>query len=81
MSFSEFSQYLQDKFESRKAEIKKCTVLQSVVAVYAVQNLIYGYDLSDTNNYHYVYYFADKRDEMLYRGGIQLANILNAIYK
>jgi len=81
MSFSEFSQYLQDKFESRKAEIKKCSVLQSVEAVYSVRNSIYGYDTSDTSNYHYVYYFADKRDEMLYRGGIQLANILNAIYK
>ena len=81
MSYSEFSQYLQDKYESRKAEIKKCTVLQSVEAVYAVRNLIYAYDTSDTSNYHYVYYFADKRDEMLYRGGIQLANILNAIYK
>ena len=81
MSYSEFSQYLQDKFEPRKAAIKKCTVLQSIEAVYAIRNLIYGYDTSDTSNYHYVYYFADKRDEMLYRGGIQLANILNAIYK
>ena len=81
MSYSEFSQYLQDKFEPRKAEIKKCNISQSVEAVYAVRNLIYKYDTSDTSNYHYVYFFADKRDEMLYRGGIQLANILNAIYK
>lgn len=81
MSYSEFSQYLQDKFEPRKAEIKKYTILQSVEAVYAAQNLIYKYDTSDTSNYHYVYYFAGIRDEMLYRGGIQLANILNAIYK
>jgi hypothetical protein len=43
--------------------------------------MIYAYDTSDTNNYHYVYFFADKADEMLYRGGIQLANVLNAIYK
>ena len=81
MSYSEFSQYLQDKFEPRKAEIKKCNISQSVEAVYAVRDLIYKYDTSDTSNYHYVYFFADKRDEMLYRGGIQLANILNAIYK
>ena len=81
MSYSEFSRYLQDKFEPRKAEIKKCNISQSVEAVYAVRNLIYKYDTSDTSNYHYVYFFADKRDEMLYRGGIQLANILNAIYK
>jgi hypothetical protein len=81
MSYSEYSKYLQDKFESRKAEFKKCTLLQSIEASYAVRNLIYSYDYSDTNNYHYAYYFDDKLDEMLYRGGIQLANVLNAIYK
>jgi len=81
MSYTEFSQYLQDKYEARKAEIKKQTILQSVEAVYAVRNMIYSYDMSDKSNYHYVYFFANKRDEMLYRGGIQLANVLNAIYK
>ena len=81
MSYSEFSRYLMDKFEPRKAEFKKYSLLQSVEAVYAVRNAIYSYDTSDTSNYHYVYSFAGKRDEMLYRGGIQLANILNAIYK
>ena len=81
MSYSEYSQYLQDKFEPRKAEFKKHGILQSVLAAYAVRNQIYAYDTSDTNNYHYQYYFADKVDEMLYRGGIQLANVLNAIYK
>jgi len=81
MSYSEYSRYLQDKFEPRKEEFKKFTILQSVQADYAVRNLIYAYDMSDTNNYHYVYFFADKVDEMLYRGGIQLANMLNAIYK
>ena len=81
MSYSEFSQYLQDKFEPKKLEIKKDGVLQSVEATYAVRNMIYAYDTSDTSNYHYVYFFADKLDEMLYRGGIQLANVLNEIYK
>jgi hypothetical protein len=81
MSYSEFSMYLQDKFEPKKAEIKKQGILQSVEATYAVRNLIYAYDITDTNNYHYVYRFADKLDEMLYRGGIQLANLLNSIYK
>ncbi len=81
MSYTEFSQYLQDKYEARKAEIKKQTILQSIESVYTVRNMIYSYDMSDTSNYHYVYFFADKRDEMLYRGGIQLANVLNSIYK
>jgi hypothetical protein len=81
MSFLEYSQYLQDRFEPKKSEFKKYTVIQSIEAGYSVRTQIYGYDNSDTNNYHYVYYFADKLDEMLYRGGIQLANVLNAIYK
>jgi hypothetical protein len=81
MSYTEYSQYLQDKFGPRKAEIQKCTLLESVKASYKVRNLIYGYDYSDTSNYHYAYRFSDNLDEMLYRGGIQLANILNSIYK
>jgi len=81
MSYLEFSQYLLDKFESRKAEFKKQNILQSVEAVYVVRNMIYAYDSTDNSNYHYIYFFADKRDEMLYRGGIQLANVLNSIYK
>ncbi|MFZ4455293.1 MAG: S1/P1 nuclease [Bacteroidales bacterium] len=80
-SFSEFSLYLRDKFESKKADFVKCSVVQSVETGYAIRTQIYGYDYSDTNSYHYVYRFADSLDEMLYRGGIQLANILNGIYK
>ncbi|MGB4415237.1 MAG: S1/P1 nuclease [Paludibacter sp.] len=81
MSYTEFSVYLQDKFKPRKAEFQKFTVLQSVEAAYLVRNAIYAYDKSDANNYHYVYRFAGDLDEMLYRGGIQLANLLNEIYK
>lgn len=81
MSYSEFSSYLQDKFNPRKKEFKNFNTLQSVKAAYAIRNAIYAYDNTDTNNHHYVYRFANDLDEMLYRGGMQLANILNAIYK
>jgi hypothetical protein len=81
MSYSEYSHYLQDKFEPRKAEFLKLDLLQSVEDTYNLRNKIYNYNPSDTNNFHYVYFFADKLDEMLYRGGIQLANVLNEIYK
>jgi hypothetical protein len=81
MSYSEYSQYLQDKFAPKKVEMKKQSILQSVEAAYAIRTEIYDYNYSDTNNYHYAYRFGDKLDEMLYRGGLQLANILNAIYK
>ena len=80
MSYSEFSRYLQDKFEPKRSEFKKYSILQSIEAGYAIRTQIYAYDTTDTNNYHYVYFFANKQDEMLYRGGIQLANILNDIY-
>lgn len=81
MSYTEYSHYLQDRFEPQKKIFKKYGILQSVEADYAVRNLIYSYNMSDKNNYHYVYFFSDKVDEMLYRGGIQLANVLNSIYK
>ncbi|MDD3322231.1 MAG: S1/P1 nuclease [Paludibacter sp.] len=81
MSYSEYSRYLQDKYEPNKKEYKKYSILQSVEAGYKIRNQIYNYDTSDTNNYHYVYFFSDKLDEMLYRGGMQLSNMLNEIYK
>ena len=81
MSYSEISQYLQDKYEPRKGELKKQSVLQSVEAGYAIRTQIYGYDYTNTNSYHYLFFFTNKQDEMLYRGGLQLANILNSIFK
>jgi hypothetical protein len=81
MSSSEYAQYLEDKFEKQKREFKKYTLLESVKASYLIAESIYAYDMSDINSYHYIYHFMDKVDTMLYRGGIQLANILNDIYK
>lgn len=80
-SYSEYSQYLQDKFEPRKAQFLNYTMLQSVAAGYAIRSAIYAYDTSDSNSFHYLYRFTDPLDEMLYRGGIQLANMLNSIYQ
>ncbi|HOJ65426.1 MAG TPA: S1/P1 nuclease [Paludibacteraceae bacterium] len=80
-SYSEYSIYLQNKFEPQRATYQKFSLLQSVEAVYGLRNQIYAYDLpTETNNYKYIYLFSDKLDEMLYLGGIQLANVLNGIY-
>lgn len=81
MSYSEYSNYLQDKYAPKKNEFKKYSILLSVEASYTLRNEIYNYDTNDKNNYHYTYLFSDKLDEMLYRGGMQLANVLNTIYK
>jgi hypothetical protein len=80
-SYSEYSAYLQNKFEPKRAKYQKFSLLQSVETVYSLRNQIYAYDLTtETNNYKYIYLFSDKLDEMLYLGGIQLANVLNGIY-
>jgi hypothetical protein len=81
MSYTEYSRFLQDKLEPQKSAYKNYSLLQSVENTYNLRNEIYKYDYSNTNNYHYLYYFADKQDEALYRGGMQLAKILNETFK
>lgn len=81
MSFSEYSSYLQYKYEPKRESYKKCGILESVIAAYQVRNAIYAYDYTEKSNYLYAYKFMDSLDDMLYRGGIQLATILNSIYK
>ena len=81
MSSSEYAIYLEDKFESEKQKIKEYDLLQSILKTYEITNEIYNYDMSNTNTYHYLYRFMDQQDELLFRGGIQLANVLNEIYK
>ena len=80
MSSSEYAIYLEDRFESEKQKIKEYDLLQSILRAYEIANEIYGYDMSNTNTYHYLYRFMSQQDEMLFRGGIQLANILNEIF-
>ncbi len=79
-TYSEFSDYLSDKFAGKRKQFAKCSINESVIASYTLKNRIYAYDMSDTSNYRYVYRFSDSLDEMLYRGGMQLAKILNDIY-
>jgi hypothetical protein len=81
MSYTEYSQFLQDKYDPKKDMYKKSSLLQSIETGYMLRTEIYNYDPKNTNNYHYLYYFAEKQDEILYRGGIQLANVLNSIFK
>ena len=80
-TYSEYSNYLQNKFEKQSTKLKQETLLQSLYAVYGVRNKILYYNYADTNNYHYTYLLSDSLDEMLYRGGIQLAKVLNELYK
>lgn len=78
-SYSEYSQYLQDKFRKQRKLFKKQSLFDSVWETYLLQLEIYDYDYEDLNPYNYVYHFGDDIDEQLYRAGIQLANLLNKI--
>ncbi len=79
-TYSEYSNYLVDKFSGQKKQFAKFTMSESVIASYNVQNRIYSYDMNDKSNYRYLYHFSETVDEMLFRGGMQLAKILKNIY-
>ena len=79
-TYSEFSDYLNDKFAGKRKQFAKNSINESVIESYNLRNNIYAYDMNNKNNYHYVYRFSESLDEMLFRGGLQLAKILNEIY-
>lgn len=81
MSSTEYAQFLLDKYAGANKVYKQYSLLQSVETVYQLANEIYEYGNEFSNAYRYTYHFIDKAEEMLYLGGIQLANILNEIYK
>lgn len=81
MSYTEYSNYLEDKFAPQLPQYKKYSVLQSIEKAYEIRTRIYNYEDPKNSNYLYVYTFGKDVDEMLFRAGIQLANQLNAIFK
>ncbi|OIP82135.1 MAG: hypothetical protein AUK44_08440 [Porphyromonadaceae bacterium CG2_30_38_12] len=81
MSYSEYSNYLLDYFAPSKAIFKKETLLDAIYKTYLLRNEVYNFGVPDTNNYGYIYLFAKKNDDRLYSAGIQLAKLLNEIYK
>ena len=81
MSYTEYSNYLEDKYAPQLREYKKYSTMQSVEKAYEIRTKIYNYEDPKNSNYLYIYTFSKDVDEMLFRAGIQLANQLNAIYK
>ena len=79
-SYTEYSQYLRDKYAPVCGRFKRQHLLQSIKAVYELRVQLYKYDYSNMRHYTYNFMYKDKLDEMLYRAGIQLANTLNEIY-
>lgn len=81
MSYAECSRFLQDSFDKVKAQKRGESLLQSVYKVYQLRTEIYKYGVEDKNNYKYLYKFSLRNNEMLYSGGIQLAQRLNELFK
>lgn len=80
MSYTEYANYLEDKFSNNKRKYLSYSLLSSVQETYPVRNEIYAWDSENTNNYHYLYRFSDALDLLLYRGGLYLSATLNHIY-
>ncbi len=79
-TYTEYSSYLIDKFKKQRKIYTKSSINESVNNSYTVKNRIYTYDMNDKSNYRYAYHFSDTIDELLFRGGMQLARILNEIF-
>lgn len=79
-SYSEYSQYIQDKFSKQKKEFKKQSKLDAIWETYLLRNKIYAYDYSNLKGYQYLSEFSDDMDRQLFSAGIQLANLLNEIF-
>lgn len=80
-SYTEYSQYLQDKYKKERKFFKKQSLENSIWETYELQQKIYSYDYTNLNAYLYIYQFKDDKDRQLYKAGIQLAKLLDKIFK
>lgn len=79
-SYSEYSQYLQDKFSKERSEFKRQPKFDAVWETYLLRNKIYAYNYTDIRPYNYMYELNEDLDRQLYKAGMFLANLLNEIY-
>ncbi|MCM1034593.1 MAG: S1/P1 nuclease [Paludibacter sp.] len=81
-SYSEYVNYLTDKYASETKTLQQMSLFECVCTTYERQQRIYAWqDKGDTNNYHYAYNFRTDLDLSLYTAGIKLAQLLNELYK
>ncbi|MBN2766789.1 MAG: S1/P1 nuclease [Paludibacteraceae bacterium] len=81
LSYSEYADFVEDKFSSNKKKYTTYNMLASVEETYMLRNEVYAWDAGNTNNYHYLYKFTDDLDLLFYRAGIYLSVVLNDIYR
>lgn len=81
-SYTEYVQFLVDKYDGERKELMKKTEAEMVVENYHVTSEIYQYQESfDGNTYHYIYKFHQPMEWQLYKAGVRLAMWLDQIYK
>jgi len=85
MNYSEYAQFLIDRYAPQKKEVWNMTELECLYKTYDAVNYIYDYTLAlgdqKRYEYRYVYVMKDIMNYQLYAAGIQLAKLLNEIYK
>lgn len=81
-SYTEYAQYLCDKFVAERQPTEEATVEQMVLDTYHLTQLIYSYQNDfDGSTYHYIYRWHTDCERQLYRAGVRLAKILNDLYR
>lgn len=80
-TYTEYAQYLENKYRHQRRDIRKMTEGELVVHNYHLCNEIYAYQETwNGNAYHYCYRWKDAMEYQLYIAGIRLAMILNKLY-
>ena len=80
-SYTEYAQFLMDKYGSECKRVQQMSEEELVVENYHVISDIYAYqETFDGNTYHYIYKFHQPMEWQLYKAGIRLAVWLEEIY-
>ncbi|MBQ7531601.1 MAG: S1/P1 nuclease [Paludibacteraceae bacterium] len=80
-SYTEYTQFLIDKYDSTRKDLLKKSEAEMVLENYHVTTEIYEYQKTfDGNTYHYIYKFHQPMEWQLYKAGVRLALWLSEIY-
>lgn len=81
-SYTEYAQFLIDRYDSERKELLKKSETEMVLENYHVTSEIYEYQKKfDGNTYHYIYKFHQPMEWQLYKAGVRLAMWLEQLYK
>lgn len=80
-SYSEYAEYLENRFSDQKKTIRRMTEEELLLHSYRLTGQIYDYQqVWNGNPYVYIYRFVPDMDWQLYAAGIRLAKMLNSLY-